>query len=100
MKKIKQLFGPFIKGQSEEFTRDMNYKFVHIGITVPDTWPMEFSKTEDIKNEISINGKEYKICELGILEFDELAETYLKIEFLRDLPFGTIIDLAYEQMEE
>ena len=103
--KLIQYTGPFIAGKdSISISKDMNYKIVHIGFTCPDTWPIEFLAHDYQDNyskycDVKLNGQVYHICDLGILEFDNLAETYVEIEFLRDLPFGTIIDIAYEQME-
>ena len=107
--KLIQWTGPFSKDQKLHIDYDMNYKIMQIGISCPDTWPIEFlaldnEYCESINGmkycDIKINGKVYHIDDLGILEFSDLAETYLEIEFLRDLPFGTIIDVSYEQMEE
>lgn len=100
-----QWYGPFLEGQKISIPRDMNYKITKIGIIYPESWPIEFLATDYKDNyglycDLKINNIAYHIDDLGILEFDNLAEIYLDIEFLRDLPFGTIIDVSYEQMEE
>lgn len=49
--------------------------------------------------DVRINGTEYRVSSNDILEFDNLAVGSWDIEFLKDLPWGTIIDIMYSELE-
>lgn len=97
--KIKQLTGPFYAGQVITIPASIDYIYVHIGIQIPKRQPIEYIK-EDIKPDLTINGITYKINTNHILEFDGLAELAWIIEFNKDLPMETIIDIVYREETE
>ncbi len=47
--------------------------------------------------DININGTEYRLSASDILEFDDINVSSWEITILRDLPWGTIIDIVYEE---
>ena len=47
--------------------------------------------------DIDINGTEYRLSASDILEFDDISVSSWEITVLRDLPWGTIIDIVYEE---
>lgn len=47
--------------------------------------------------DIDINGTEYRLSASDILEFDDINVSSWEITILRDLPWGTIIDIVYEE---
>lgn len=47
--------------------------------------------------DIDINGTEYRLSASDILEFDDISVSSWDITILRDLPWGTIIDIVYEE---
>lgn len=47
--------------------------------------------------DIDINGTEYRLSVSDILEFDDISVSSWEITVLRDLPWGTIIDIVYEE---
>ncbi len=49
------------------------------------------------KVDIDINGTEYRLSASDILEFDDINISSWEITVLRDLPWGTIIDIVYEE---
>lgn len=96
--KIKQLTGPFYAGQVITIGAETDYTYVHIGIQIPKKQPIEYI-TEAIKPDLTINGISYWVNAHHILEFDELAELAWIIEFHKDLPMETIIDIIYREAE-
>lgn len=94
-----QYIGPFYKGEVKTIPADMNYRVVRIGFNFPDRWPLKILQNK-ILPDVSVNGKEYRISDLGILEFDELAETDLEVMFLKDFSSNVIMNISYTQMEE
>jgi len=97
MRLHKQVRGPKSEGDTFEIKSETSITYVHIGIQVPDRWPIAYwDKTSALSTELSVNGVSYHICDTGILEFDGLSETSFSVEFERDVPWGTIIDFVYE----
>lgn len=96
--RLEQYRGPFQQGEIIEATQGYDYRYLHIGIQIPDRFPIEYT-TDPLRPELKINDVEYKINECDILEFDGCREAKFTIEILRDLPWGTIIDLVYDSVE-
>lgn len=93
--KLVQYKGPFAAGDTITVPAQQNYKYVHIGIQIPDRQPIAYIKDNIVPVDIEINGTMYRVNETGILEFDELAEIAWQITFLQNVPMETIIDIAY-----
>lgn len=49
------------------------------------------------QTDIEINGTKYRLSASDILEFDDISVSSWDITMLRDLPWGTIIDIIYEE---
>lgn len=105
--KLLQLTGPFSAGQTINIPAQQNCTYVHIGIQIPrERQPIAYWKEristanqKGLHPDLVINDVEYIISEAGILEFDGLAELTWNIEFKRDLPMETIIDIVYKIQE-
>lgn len=93
-----QLTGPFSAGQSISIPAQSTYDYIHIGIQVRERQPIRYW-TKSLQADLTINGKPFVVNETGILEFDGLAELAWIIEFNKDLPMTTIIDIAYRRQE-
>lgn len=101
MRLHKQIRGPKSAGDIVDIDAETSITYVHIGVQVPDTWPIEYADSErGLSTELSINGTSYHICDTGILEFDNISETSFTIEFNKDVPWGTIIDFVYDTDNE
>lgn len=96
--KVKQLTGPFYAGQVITIPAQTDYTYVHIGIQIPKKQPIEYIK-EAIKPDLTINGISYWVNAHHILEFDGLSELAWNIEFHKNLPMETIIDIIYREAE-
>lgn len=97
--KLLQYVGPFVVGDTISVPAQINYKYVHIGIQIPERQPIAYIKDSPVSVDIEINGEMYRINEKGILEFDNLAEIAWEIRFLQNVPMETIIDIAYTVQE-
>lgn len=96
--KLIQYTGPFSAGDRISIPAQVNYTYVHIGIEIPYQEPIVNIKSP-IKPDIEINSKTYKIDDKGILEFDDLATISWEIEFLKDAPMESTIEIAYRVTE-
>lgn len=74
----------------------MGYRYIHLGLQVPFREPIALITTKALSTDITVNGTHYRIDDKGILEFDDMRETSIEIQMDRDLPWGSIIDIAYE----
>lgn len=52
---------------------------------------------QSIPVDLDINGTEYRLSSNNALEFDDISVSSWDITILRDLPWGTIIDIIYEE---
>ena len=93
--KLVQYTGPFTAGQTISIPAQIDYSYVHIGIQVPKRQPIELIKTVALPIDLTLNGVGYRIGNTGILEFDETTENSIEIKIERDLPWESIIDIAY-----
>lgn len=98
--KLLQYVGPFVAGDTISVPAQISYKYVHIGIQIPERQPIAYVKEAPVSVDIEINGEMYRINEKGILEFDNLAEIAWEIRFLQNVPMETIIDIAYLVQED
>lgn len=96
--KLIQYTGPFSAGQHISIPAQINYTYVHIGIEIPYQEPI-VNITSPMTPDIEVNSKTYKINNKGILEFDGLAEIAWEIEFLKDAPMESTLEIAYEIAE-
>lgn len=90
--------GPFSAGASFEVGGSDARNYVHIGIQIPKSQPIDYIPTTtrgDVRVETLYTKQDYKINKCGILEFDAAVGNSVKVTFLRDLPSETIIDLVY-----
>lgn len=93
--KLIQYIGPFSAGQTISIPAQVNYSYVHIGIQVPKRQPIQLINQTALPIDLTFNGVGYRVNESGILEFDETTETAIEIKIERDLPWESIIDIAY-----
>lgn len=101
MRLHKQLRGPKSVGDTFEIKSATSITYVHIGVQIPDRWPIEYADNESaLSTELNINGVSYHICDTGILEFDDISETSFYIKFEKDVPWGTVIDFVYDTNNE
>lgn len=96
--KLIQYTGPFSAGQRISIPAEINYTYVHIGIEMPYQEPIVNIKSP-INPDIQVNSKTYRVNDKGILEFDDLAVISWEIEFLKDAPMETTIEVAYRVAE-
>lgn len=104
--KLLQIKGPFAANSYKEF-RENDVNYVHIGIQIPNRQPISWWSEEKQKYisfdgpptaDIEINGQGYRINERGILEFDgQLSDGYVKIQFKKNFPMETIVDIIYSE---
>lgn len=95
---LEQKKGPFSEGASFRVGAVDGRGYVHIGIQIPKSQPIEYINSvvpTDVLIETENGAKEYKINKTGILEFDANVGNSVKITILRDLPAESIIDLVY-----
>ncbi len=52
---------------------------------------------QSVPVDLDINGTEYRLSSSDVLEFDDISVSSWDITILRDLPWGTIIDIVYEE---
>lgn len=52
---------------------------------------------QSVPVDLEINGTEYRLSSSEVLEFDDISVSSWDITILRDLPWGTIIDIIYEE---
>lgn len=52
---------------------------------------------QSVPVDLDINGTEYRLSSSDVLEFDNISVSSWDITILRDLPWGTIIDIVYEE---
>lgn len=123
--KMVQYTGPFAANKKIEISSATGYKYVHIGIQIPQRQPIARQKkktslrpnTHIVRNVITdrreedwsgyndgntradlvINGTEYRVSDGDILEFDDISVSSWEISFKDDLPWGTIIDIMYDE---
>lgn len=101
MRLHKQLRGPKSVGDTFEIKSTTSITYIHIGIQIPDRWPIEYVDNERaLSTELSVNGVSYHINDTGVLEFDDISETSFNIVFNSDVPWGTIIDFVYDTDNE
>ena len=96
--KLIQYKGPFQIGDTISVKAQQNYKYVHIGIQIPNRQPIAYIKNS-LPVDMEINGNIYRVNDTGVLEFDDLAEIAWEIRFLQNVPMETIIDIAYIKQE-
>lgn len=99
MRKLLQFRGPFMQGQKISVPARLGYEYVHIGIQIIRREPMYFNREQNVAPDISINGIKYVVPFTETLQFDGLAELKWNIEFLKEMPPETIIDIAYDVSE-
>lgn len=49
--------------------------------------------------DLEINGVQYRVSSNDILEFTDITVSSWSITFLKDLPWGTIIDIMYSELD-
>lgn len=95
--KLRQYVGPFAANDNITVAADASYRYIHIGIQIPYREPIAIAPTtRALATDLTINGTHYRVNDKCILEFDDMRETSFDISFDRDLPWGSIIDIAYE----
>lgn len=93
--KLLQYHGPWVRGYSINIPTSYDRTYVHIGIQLPERSPLECLKTAASRDtDIMINGTTYRVNDRDILEFADMRETSLKIQFLKDMPKEAILDIA------
>lgn len=105
--KLLQFHGPFTTGTPITVPANYDYEYVHIGIQIPDRQPIAAdclignNSTPDVEIGSTANDRmQYKINESNILEFDGLAQVSWYIRFLKNVPKETIIDIAYQEIDD
>lgn len=93
--KLIQYTGPFSAGQTITIPAQIDYSYVHIGIQIPKRQPIHLITETALPIDLTFNDVGYRINESGILEFDKTTETAINIKIERDLPWESIIDIAY-----
>ena len=93
--KLIQYTGPFSAGQTITIPAQIDYSYVHIGIQIPKRQPIHLITETALPIDLTFNDIGYRINDSGILEFDETTETSINIKIERDLPWESIIDIAY-----
>jgi len=93
--KLIQYTGPFSAGQTITIPAQIDYSYVHIGIQIPKRQPIHLITETALPIDLTFNEVGYRINDSGILEFDETTETSINIKIERDLPWESIIDIAY-----
>lgn len=93
--KLIQYTGPFSAGQTITIPAQLDYTYVHIGFQVPQRQPIELIDSMALPIDFTFNGVGYRVNNTGILEFDETTESSIEIKIERDLPWESIIDIAY-----
>lgn len=94
--KLLQYVGPFSSGDKIKIPGKMGYRYIHIGIQAPYRQPISLIKNSSLPIDLTINGVKYRVNEKDILEFDDIREVSWDITFNSDLPWGSIVDIAYE----
>lgn len=122
--KMLQYTGPFTTSDTIKISSVVGYEYVHIGVQIPQRQPIarQAEKTSlrpdintvrnaitdrreegwsgydnDTRVDLSINGVSYRVSDGDILEFDEINVSSWEIAFKDDLPWGTIIDIMYDE---
>lgn len=122
--KMLQYTGPFTTSDTIKISSAVGYEYVHIGVQIPQRQPIarQAEKTSlrpdintvrnaitdrreedwsgydnDTRVDLSINGVSYRVSDGDILEFDEINVSSWEIAFKDDLPWGTIIDIMYDE---
>lgn len=122
--KMLQYTGPFTTSDTIKISSAVGYEYVHIGVQIPQRQPIarQAKKTSlrpdintvrnavadrreedwsgydnDTRVDLSINGVAYRVSDGDILEFDEIDVSSWEIAFKDDLPWGTIIDIMYDE---
>lgn len=98
--KLVQYIGPFRAGDQLTIPTQVGYTYVQIGIQVPFRQPVSLVTDGPLSPDMSINGVGYRINDSCILEFDEINEISIDIEFLQDMPWETIIDVMYDAQSD
>lgn len=99
--KLIQYKGPFTAGQEINIPAQQNYKYIQIGLQVPNRQPIAYYPSDKpLDFDFTINGINYRINDKCILEFDDLNELSINISIKRDLPWESVIDIGYEISEE
>lgn len=93
--KLVQYTGPFSAGQTITIPAQINYTYVHIGFQIPERQPIQLVTETALPIDFTLNDVGYRVNESGILEFDETTETAINIKIERDLPWESVIDIAY-----
>lgn len=93
--KLIQYTGPFSAGQTITIPAQTDYTYVHIGFQIPKRQPVELINTVALPIDFTLNNVSYRVNNTGILEFDKTTETSINIKIERDLPWESIIDIAY-----
>lgn len=137
----KRFQGPISQGSSIIVKRVSNAKYTHIGIQIPNKYPInelinwyspgveifgengkstyvkpltntfsEYDSTKDLNDYVDVtialdskdgnSSQDYRVSELGILEFESLDANSITITAKRNLPVETIIDIAQSTDEE
>lgn len=103
--KLIQYKGSFSKGQTFTVKPQMGYRYVHIGLQAPYREPVGLVNATSLPRDFSItdsrgNSSEFLINDTDILEFDGLSMGGVTVKILRDLPFGSTIDIMYTVEED
>lgn len=93
--KLIQYTGPFSAGQTITIPAQIDYSYIHIGFQIPKRQPIELIDSVALPIDFTLNDVGYRVNNTGILEFDETAESAIEIRIERDLPWESIIDIAY-----
>lgn len=98
--KLIQYTGPFNAGEQLNIPTQIGYTYVQIGIQVPFRQPISLITDGPLSIDMNINGVGYRINDNCILEFDGIDKISINIEFVKNMPWGTIIDVMYDAQSE
>lgn len=104
--KIKEYTGPFAKGRTINVPMDDDYRYVHIGVQYPYSWPIQYLPERQVDPIVQIQPiddtnhiRRFWVNHKGILEFDGMAELGYTVIILENLPMETIIDIVYSDIQ-
>jgi len=103
--KLIQYKGSFLAGQTFEVKPQVGYRYVHIGLQAPFREPLASLTSGSLPTDYEItdnrgNTSRFRINDTDMLEFDGMNAASLSVKILRDLPFGSTIDIMYTVEEE
>ena len=103
---IQHYYGPFYANQAIDISLETVYKILQVGVETLHSTPMSFYTTTDtyqgsaVPARIKIDDMTYAIMDNDILEFDNLNQSKMRIEFLKDFNPYTVINLVYKDVDE